>query len=118
MNEKDTAKITERNPEQGDHLFKPRRCYSNPCGASISWNKNRAIAAADRGSWKRERKNRHLKDTLQELGRKQNPCQLGKKENRRQRSDKGSFLKEVRAMKKKKQPLPSCFADFFLNEKR
>ena len=59
MNGKDTAKITERNPEQGI-IFKPRRCYSNPCGASISWNKKQSDCSSRSGSWKRDKENRHL----------------------------------------------------------
>ena len=38
---KEVRKLTERNPEQGI-LFKPRRCYSNPCGVSISWSRKQS----------------------------------------------------------------------------
>ena len=59
MNGKDTAKITERNPEQGI-IFQTQKVLFQkiPCRS---------------------------------FGRKQHPVSLGKKKNRRQRSDKGEF---------------------------
>lgn len=40
--------------------FKHRRYYSNPCGASISWNRKRRGYNSRSGSWKKDKRNRHL----------------------------------------------------------
>ena len=40
--------------------FKPRRCYSNPCGVSISWNRKRSDCNSRSGSWKQEKENNRL----------------------------------------------------------
>ena len=40
--------------------FKPRRCYSNPCGVSISWNRKQSDCSSRSGSWKKDKENRHL----------------------------------------------------------
>ena len=63
MNGKDTAKITQRSQSairNRGSSFKPRRCYSNPCGASISWNRKRNDCSSRSGSWKKDKENRHL----------------------------------------------------------
>ena len=59
MNGKDTAKITERNRNR-ESSFKPRRCYSNPCGVSISWNRKQSAGNSRLRNWKQEKENNCL----------------------------------------------------------
>ena len=58
-----TEKIPQRSQSEirnRESSFKPRRCYSNPCGASIGWNKKQSDCSSRAGSWKRDKENRHL----------------------------------------------------------
>ena len=59
MNEK-IPQRSQREIRNRGSSFKPRRCYFNPCGASISWNRKRNDCSSRSGSWKKDKENRHL----------------------------------------------------------
>ena len=40
--------------------FKPRRCYSNPCGASIGWNRKQNDCNSRSENWKKDKGKRYL----------------------------------------------------------
>ena len=95
MNGKDTAKITERNPEQGIIFQTQKVLFQSMRSIHKLEQKTERLQQQIGKLEERQGKQASLKDTLQELGRKQHLVSLEKKKNRRQRSGKG----EVKAMK-------------------
>lgn len=95
MNGKDTAKITERNPEQGIIFQTQKVLFQSMRSIHKLEQKTERLQQQIGKLEERQGKQASLKDTLQELRQETAPVSLEKKKNRRQRSGKG----EVKAMK-------------------
>ena len=95
MNGKDTAKITERNPEQGIIFQTQKVLFQSMRSIHKLEQKTERLQQQIGKLEERQGKQASLKDTCRSFGRKQHLVSLEKKKNRRQRSGKG----EVKAMK-------------------
>ena len=91
MNRKDTAKITERNPEQGIIFQTQKVLFQSMRSIHKLEQKTERLQQQIGKLEERQGKQTSLKDTLQELRQETAPRQLGSEKNRRQQFDKGEF---------------------------
>jgi len=91
MNGKDTAKITERNPEQGIIFQTQKVLFQSMRSIHKLEQKTERLQQQIGKLEERQGKQTSLKDTLQELRQETAPRQLGSEKNRRQQFDKGEF---------------------------
>ena len=107
MNGKDTAKITERNPEQGIIFQTQKVLFQSMRSIHKLEQKNRAIAAADREAGRETRKTGIFKRYLAGASAgNSTPSAWEKRKTEGSDPIKGSFLKGGESHERRNKPLP------------